>query len=542
MADGGPGETCNPDGLLVARHIYRYSPASRAAVVLVGLLILYFRLPTYFSNPQFWGEESLAWLHAHSYDWQDVVVSPLAGYQVLQSRIVAFFCELFPTSFAPAIHVYTAALVTLGTVYLATSPRFEIPFSPLCALAVVTNYQGNYVLGSVNNLQWVLPITACIIILMRPHGSRSVFIAEAVFLAVMSLSGPVSVFMVPAVLLVAAQRRNARITAFLFIVGIGALIQIISLIVNFDAALAGSPVTHESLSVILNNPYRKLFSPFGKFVFSGWGGVAAASGISALLVWTGLRKPYRTEKVFILLFSAILFAGEVYKTGIDLDESYALRYFFIPGTLAVWFAAYATASFSFSYFIAAAVAAYEIIVTILSFGNTGLAKDDFNWSVWAKAIDTGLPVTVAVNPPGWLINVLPSDGKPYSQINSWIGQPIDSVAKIDHACTGAVTDISKLHEPDFANVPRSNGYHGSQIRWRIKGTAPSLIKVTVVTDGENKIRGFGFGGFPETRGLPSWIGTVPGTPGDRFNIYGLEELPNVLCTIGVVTIPAVDRR
>lgn len=524
-----------------AAHLRR-SPASRAAVVLVAMLILYLRLPTYFSNPQFWGEESLAWLHAHSYAWQDVVASPLAGYQVTQSRILALLCELFPASYAPAIHVYTAALTTLGTVYLATSPRFEIPFSPLCALAVVTNYQGNYVLGSVNNLQWVLPIAACIIILMQPHRSRTVFAAEAVFLAVMSLSGPVSVFMVPAVLLLAAQRRDTRTITFLLIVGIGALIQIASVIINFDAALAGNSSTHESLSVILNNPYRKLFSPLGKFIFSGWAGAAAALCISALLVWTALLKPYRTEKVFILLFSTILFAGEVYKAGIDLDETYGLRYFFIPGTLAVWFVAYATASFSFPYFIAAAAATYEITVMTLSLNYTGLAKDDFQWSVWAKAIDTGLPVTVPVNPPGWLINVLPSDGKPYSQLNSWIGQPIGSVAKIDPGCTGAVTDISKLNEPDFDNIPLSNGYHGSQIRWRIKGTAPSLIKVTVVTDGEDKIRGFGFGGFPETRGLPSWIGTVPGTPGDRFNIYGFEELPNMLCTIGVVTIPALDGR
>jgi hypothetical protein len=88
----------------------------RALVVTLSLPILFWRTPTTFTNPQFWGEDSDFFFRAYSEHWH-VLWTPVAGYLVsIQSFAAA--ASFLPPVAAPFIYNYTAVLLTLATVIL----------------------------------------------------------------------------------------------------------------------------------------------------------------------------------------------------------------------------------------------------------------------------------------------------------------------------------------------------------------------------------------------------------------------------------------
>ena len=514
----------------------------RVVVVLVALLILCFRLPTYFAYPQFWAEDGLAWLQTRVYGVKSLAI-PMAGYLLVFMHLVTLAAELLPISAAPAFYFYSTVIVTLGIVWLVMSPRFDIPFQPLAALAIVTSYQGIYALGGVANLQWILPIGACAIIFMRPSRSKIAFVAELIFLGLMSLTGPFSVFLAPILLLAAARSgplRTNRQFAFLLVVGAGAVVQIASMLINIEATLTAGEHVKPMITAVINMPFHQLFSPLGKFVFSGMTGVVATTCLSAFITWSALRAPYRREKSFIVVFSILLFAGAVFKSGIDLNESYGLRYFYIPSVFAVWFTAFATASTPFPNLLAVLIALFPLLTTAFAF-NTGSVHGDFEWKTWSSAIESGLPVTFPTSPVPWQINVpAQPSGTAYS-LNEWIGNPISSVATVrKEECEGRVSEVTPFTESRFGNVPGYVEYSGAIPRWRIKGETPDLgIKLIAMADENSRVLGFGFVGFIGKSETTTWIGVIPAAPGALMKIYGVHREMKDVCSMNSVRVPDI---
>jgi hypothetical protein len=94
---------------------------------------------------------------------------------VLQ-RLIAVFAAYFPPAFATTILNFSAFALTLFIVWLATSPRFDIPFRPLIALAIVVVPMGFEALGTAADKQWIAPIGVFILLFLRPHASRLILV------------------------------------------------------------------------------------------------------------------------------------------------------------------------------------------------------------------------------------------------------------------------------------------------------------------------------------------------------------------------------
>jgi hypothetical protein len=340
-------------------------------------------------------------------------------------------------------------------------------------------------------------------------------------------------------LLVAKQVRSFRQFAFFGIVATGAIIQISSMYINRDATFTSGEHISATLPMIVNMPLHQLFSPIGGYIFSGYIGVIATAAVAASILWLSLTSPYRMEKIFTILFSALLFTAAVVKSGIDLSPSYGLRYFYIPSVLAVWFAMFASASLARPLLVAIPTALFQLLAMVLTF-NTGSIHGDFQWGAWSKAIESGLPVTLPIAPAPWHLNVPASPSGQLHYMNDWIGKPIGSVSKIaSQHCDGKVTTIEPFNEPNFSNVPGSNVYRAGVPRWRIEGeTSITDTRFVIMADSESRVLGFGFTGFP--LGAPrteKWIGVVPDTPGDAITAYRVNVRENTVCAMTSIGVP-----
>src|SRR5687767_9857018 len=131
--------------------------AIRIATVLVALVIIYLRMPDNFIRPQFWGEDgALFFKWAHETGARGLFM-PFAGYFSTMPWLVALAAKLFSPEWAPWIYNYTGVGIALLAVYLATSPRLDMPLKPLLALAIVTVPQGYETLGALANSMWIMP-------------------------------------------------------------------------------------------------------------------------------------------------------------------------------------------------------------------------------------------------------------------------------------------------------------------------------------------------------------------------------------------------
>src|ERR1700730_18416556 len=63
--------------------------AVRVATVLAALGILFWRTPTTFTNPQFWGDDILFFHGARTVGWASIATPPIAGYLTSVQYLVA---------------------------------------------------------------------------------------------------------------------------------------------------------------------------------------------------------------------------------------------------------------------------------------------------------------------------------------------------------------------------------------------------------------------------------------------------------------------
>ena len=146
---------------------------ARLLVVVAALAILFIRMPVVFIHPAFWAEDGAAYFQfSYLGGWKSISYET-AGYLTLIQWLVANFSARFPVSTAPAMFLLAATVLTLIVVWLITSPRLSLPAKPLLALTVVIVPAGYEVLGTLANVQWITPIGAFAILLMRPSKSQS---------------------------------------------------------------------------------------------------------------------------------------------------------------------------------------------------------------------------------------------------------------------------------------------------------------------------------------------------------------------------------
>lgn len=420
----------------------------RLAVILVALAVLYLRTPSTFTNPQFWGEDAVFFSDAYSMGLS-ALVTPVAGYLCTAQHLVALLASHFSPVIAPAFYNYAAVLLTLIVVWIITSPRLDMPYRPLLALAVVIVPMGQEELGTITNIQWILPIGAFTLLFMSVSRSQIVLVSETIFLGLTAVSGPFSIFLTPLFLwrLVSAPNPNERqrFAILSTVVGFGALTQILFIVRFGGLNPYGGEHTPFSWSLWVTVPFSRLMKTFPPALmpiddpFKGSSGAILGLTLFVIAAALALRTPYRTQKIFMLLFSLLITTSSMYKQREVLDTLVnTQRYFYAASIFCLWFICCISSQRYVRGFLAGIVCFTELmLLTVIA--DTPLITEDLRWRAWANYISSGLPVNIPVSPAGWVLQVPATPDGPLSEFAPWLGEQITKKkeSKIDQsACLG----------------------------------------------------------------------------------------------------------
>jgi hypothetical protein len=475
-----------------------YSSFVRPAVLLVALAILFWRTPISFTHPQFWGEDIFFYDNALSMGWHCVTMR-IAGYLTVAQYLVGLLATPFDPVIAPAIFCYSAILLTLIVVWLVTSPRLDLPLKPLLAIAVVIVPMGREELGTNCNIQWILPIGAFAMLFMRSSRSVFILIGEAVFVALMAFSGPFSIFLAPMFLWqtwkaeqAANRHRFAVLTA---IVATAAVIQASNLIG------APSPDIHVPYpwTLWITLPLRSVMTTFSATSRHLEGISGAAIGLFALsaAVVLACRRPYRTQKLFMVLFSLLIMFGGMFKFKYDLASQIGgQRYFYAASVFALWFLCCLSFSREYQKWWATFVIVFALIL-LPAIKDKSYINQDLEWPAWAQHASRGIPYVAPTWPLGFYFTFPAAHDGALSRFAGWVGRNVRDVATVDStACYGTIEFSEKAPTVQIStrifDDPSLLVWAASGRVTSKDGLSPELI---AIADTNGTVLGFGLPGF-----------------------------------------------
>jgi hypothetical protein len=491
-------------------------------------------MPTYFTNPQFWGEDELLFGRAHVFGWKSIAM-PGAGYFLLAQALGATLASCFSPVVAPWIHTYLGLFLDLVVVLLVTSPRLDMPYKPLLALAVVIVPMGQEELGTLINIQWVLPIGAFAIIFMRP-GSRIVLIGEAAFVGLTAFSGPFSIFLAPLFLWRWIRARDPaerrRLLVLTAIVGLGAVVQAASIATDSEAAPFVAPVPYAP-SIWITLPLSRIMTTFRlpSALLQNSTGVVIGIILFIIAVAICCLKPYRTQKTFMLLLALGIALSGMLKFRAALEGQFGAQRYFYPGSVfSLWFLCCAFGDFYLRNAVAMLVALVELAL-LPAIANAPLFTDDLQWKVWAKYIDSGIPTITPTMPHGWYLSLPASPAGPLAQFASWVGQTTAQAGLrvAPSACLGKLSEVQPVNATNPSLIPdRRDLWKVTGLARDTEGKPPRLI---VLVDSEEKIVGFGIPGFKTRDGDHEWRSFLRAPSGIELHAYGLLSDGLDLCPL-----------
>jgi hypothetical protein len=374
-------------------------------MVALACAILFARMPHSFLRPQFWGEDAIVFLDNYMRGAR-AIVEPLNGYLIAMPRLIALVAGIFPVWMVPWVYNYAALAAVLALVALVTSPRLDLPYKPLLALAVVVDTAGLEVLLTLVNVQWIAPIGVMVLLLMREADNRAVRWLENSFVGITALTGPFSIFIFPISLWLYFIERQRRLLEFSIILTVGAAIQATFIGSNWNVFNLTEPKPyHWSLWISAPaNWFLETFRPLNE-VFSGPLGAAlvvvVVLPITAWIVW---QQPRRWQKAALLAFAlAVVYSGMLkYRNNVAL---YNPRYVFAGSIFSVWLICCAAERFQPT--LRNAIIALVIFAEIHTFVHLIKVERgtvDTHWPEWAAKIERGEPVLVPTD-PNWTIKI-----------------------------------------------------------------------------------------------------------------------------------------
>jgi hypothetical protein len=516
----------------------------RVAVILAAIGILYLRTPITFGHPQFWGEDALLFHASRLQGWSSLSIA-WAGYLSCAQFLVALLAGYFSPTYAAAIYCYAAIFLTIVVVWLVTSPRLEMPYKPLLAIAVVIVPMGYEELGTLVNIQWILPIGTFAMMFMRASKSWLVLLGEAVFCALMAVSGPFSIFLTPMFLWQVFKARGGadrwRMVALTAIVGLGALTQVFVITHNPGAVSVPVSVPYP-WTLWVNLPMSHIMSVFPRVprFFKGIAGVVLGAVLLAAAAVLALRPPYRTQKIFMLLFAVAIAVSGLYKfRGALGTQILAQRYFYAGSIFALWFICCMATRANSRAFSAAVVAVLELLL-LPTIAGTPRAGLDLQWPVWSSYITSGLAVIIPTAPTGWFVGLPAAASGPLASYEPWLGQNIAAVGnlKSSSACKGRMELVEPLNVIDPSPL---SGVELSNTQWTTSGSAWDSLadgpaRLIALIDSTGKVVGFGLTGFrhpdENTPRGSGWHAIFDAAPGSTIRAYAILRDGQHICPFG----------
>jgi len=497
----------------------------RIATVLVALLIIYLRMPDNFSRPQFWAEDGVVFFRLTHEIGVRGLLTPFAGYFITMPWLVALGASLFSPEWAPWIYNYAGAGIALFAVYLATSPRLDLPLKPLLALAIVTVPDGGEILGALANSMWIMPIVTFTILFMRP-GSTAITTGESLFVALQAVTGPFAPFFVPLfivrLLMVRGQQKAyRRLLLLTIIMAIGAAIQIATLYLYRD--LGSLEIQMEPIpypwQLWITLPFKHWFRSFGSgvsSVFLGNFGVPAAIAAALAAGLLAFRAPYRDLKIMMGAFALVIALSAMVKIrhGLGLMTEGGDRYFYIGGVFFFWFMACA-APYGLARYAATAFIVVGEAISIFNAVDRPRQREDLEWPVWASYLSAGIPVMAIPLAPNWEFSIPASTSGRLAAFAAWPGKTLAELRQQVNpsGCRGAFERFEADPNRDPLK-PEEFGKYAIARGWAWNNSTGSPPRLVVMVDGTDRVAGFGLPGFKnrgdESQSFPQsgWVGTL----------------------------------
>lgn len=384
----------------------------RTSVLLGACGILYLRMPLAFVRPQFWAEDGMVFLDNRLHGIAALKI-PAAGYLFTIPRLVGFVAGAFPIWLAPWIYNYAALAAALFLVGLVTSPRFDMPYKPLLALAVVVAPGGYEVFMNLINSQWLYAVGVAVILNMRAPETTLGAFAEYLLAALVGLTGPFSIFLCPVALALYFAGRERRLMIFSVILAICAIVQTYYIVRGGGVANVADPVVYSSTLwiTIPAGAFTEVFSPANQLL-KGYVGVLIIVVCVPIASWMVFRSAYRKQILTLAAFALfIIYSGMIKRRGNLATLGSYNNYVFAGQIFFVWFVC-----------CAAAASRQGIRVAVLSLVAIALAHSayrelgaeqtsiDYHWPDYAQRISQGGPVIVPINPT-WGIKISADDSR-----------------------------------------------------------------------------------------------------------------------------------
>lgn len=365
-------------------------------------LILAARRPDLVRSPQFWAEDgTIFFLQAHT-QGAGALLEPYAGYLHMVLRLVAWLGAALDPVLVPALYLAAAGGLTLYVAARTQSERFPFRPSPLYALAVVLVPDAYEVLLTLTNLQWVLAGGLVLVLISREPERDAQRWHDAVAVALLGLTGPFVVVLLPLFGWRALRRRTRFSFVLAGVAAAAACIQTYMILRSGVGAGRGTAAWEMVLGVVGLRVGGSILAGGNWTAEAGLGWATALGGLTlAGLGWlAGRRGEARIERRMLALAFLGLIAGATFRCRDVLPSllhGAGSRYFFPLQLIVLWLGLAAALEMRRG----RAVVAWTLLAVVAGanlprWREPGFA--DLKWAEYAARIRQGEEVTVRINP------------------------------------------------------------------------------------------------------------------------------------------------
>jgi hypothetical protein len=393
-------------------------PERRAIIVLLASAIAIVRAAPSFLAPQLYAEDGLLFQAAYNHGWHSLI-EPIGGALNLYGSLIALLASKAPLIVAPAIEAYGAFAALVLIVFMAMSPRFELPFRSLAALAIACAPAAFELIGVLANGQWILPLGLFILLFSRPSSSSAVSIAEAAFVFFVGLEGPVPIFLVPLFFWQTLATKGPARHRLLLLTGlltITAAIQLSHLRDDYRHVFNLVEPAPYSLALWVTMPVRWLdaFWPLNQTLIGfGRGAVIVVILAAVALGRYALKQPYRDIKIAMIYLAAIILLSGMlkYRANLQTVVEFNGRYIYAGSVFFFWF--FCIAAYQFR-----SIRNCLVVLTGLLLINGILAypalrpRAQHSWSSYIDKVEAATDeVAIPIAPEGWQIVLSPRSAR-----------------------------------------------------------------------------------------------------------------------------------
>jgi len=413
---------------------------TRLSVLFLCFLILLYREPDGFFNPQFWAEDGAIFFQQNLILGLPALLEPYAGYLHVIPRLISYFSGFFPVSFAPALYNFSALVLTLFVINYLFSPRIQLPFKPLLAIAIVLVPTDGEILMNITNIQWFLLLILILFIIQDKPNTRNQLLLDTIIITLIGLSGPFIVLFLP--LFIFRFIYICRSYYSVYLLSIALLLALIQgyflwqttvelpafsedydkygleiLVPILAIRLSGCLFFGDYLSLAISN-FSALKTLSGNLYFGDY--VSLAFNFPGLIGLTGLAiivpaglltlavsKPRKLPVVVFLASGIVIIAATFYKFRNNLPALAPCyggpRYFYTMHLSIIWSLIICLDSDKIIKSVSALLLLMALLSAFTHFQVPPLR--DFHWEKYTQQIERGEAVKIPINPDGWFVSI-----------------------------------------------------------------------------------------------------------------------------------------